>query len=386
VRASLKEQESGIKEEILTPLEQIRDKDIADLRKIIESVSADVGQVRHAAKNQQDDLNALGPALNQLRSLAGQADQIARTVESIKSGEPAAREAMTKASEHARRAAEYAQSASKAADSVLSVLTKVSDEAQQRQHLLGMIDSQFTTLKNGVASLEKDAAQVKAGIDKVRQVLDDSVRTQDAMENLTGNLRERLAGLEPEVNAVKTRTERASVVLDRAEPTLWSIAKAEETSRSMVERLGALQAAIGKHESDIKLISASIEPAKKSIVEFGQVEEDVKKVRHRLDQLQPGIETIAERVQKYLQISNPPRSKSEAELTWDEWKVIQQALAMLGHDPGPADGKPGKRTRRAIQNYQKSRGEQQSGLLTPDQIPLLLKSPADRKETTVLVH
>ncbi|MGH8069561.1 MAG: peptidoglycan-binding protein [Candidatus Entotheonellia bacterium] len=382
VQESLKEQESGIRAEILAPLERIRDEDIVTLRGMINSVSGDVGKVRDAAKDHRDALNALGPALNQLRSLAGQSDQIARTVESIKSSEPAARDAVTKASDHARRAADYEQLASKAETAVLSVLTKVSDEAEARQRLLGKIEFQSRTLENGVASLENDAAQEKSRIDKVKQMLGDVDRTQDVMRNL----RERLAGLEPEVNAVRTRTEKASVVLDRAEPALWNIAKSEETIRWMGERLGALQAAIDERKSEIDAVLAIIGPAKKSIVELGRVEEDVKTARNRLDQLQPEIETIVIRVKEASLIPKPPLSKIEAELTWDEWKVIQQALATLGHDSGLVDGKPGKKTRRAIRSYQNSRGEQPSGRLTPEQIPLLLKGPANRKETTVLVH
>ncbi|MCE2423477.1 MAG: peptidoglycan-binding protein, partial [Gemmatimonadetes bacterium] len=56
----------------------------------------------------------------------------------------------------------------------------------------------------------------------------------------------------------------------------------------------------------------------------------------------------------------------------DEQRRIQSALAARGFDPGPADGKFGPRTRRAIQAWQRANGYSATGDLTREQAEMLL--------------
>ncbi|MGD9537662.1 MAG: peptidoglycan-binding protein [Alphaproteobacteria bacterium] len=44
--------------------------------------------------------------------------------------------------------------------------------------------------------------------------------------------------------------------------------------------------------------------------------------------------------------------------------VVQEALARLGYDPGPADGLTGKRTRAAVEQYQRDNGLPVTGKIT----------------------
>lgn len=50
-----------------------------------------------------------------------------------------------------------------------------------------------------------------------------------------------------------------------------------------------------------------------------------------------------------------PQEKMKAELPKDKAKQIQLALKNAGFDPGPIDGKIGKKTRRAIREFQKAK-------------------------------
>ena len=56
----------------------------------------------------------------------------------------------------------------------------------------------------------------------------------------------------------------------------------------------------------------------------------------------------------------------------DQQRRIQSALASAGFDPGPADGKFGPRTRRAIEGWQQANQYTATGELTRDQIETLL--------------
>ena len=56
----------------------------------------------------------------------------------------------------------------------------------------------------------------------------------------------------------------------------------------------------------------------------------------------------------------------------NKWRRIQSALAAAGFDPGPADGRLGPRTRRAIEAWQRARGYAATGKLTEMQIEELL--------------
>jgi peptidoglycan hydrolase-like protein with peptidoglycan-binding domain len=51
---------------------------------------------------------------------------------------------------------------------------------------------------------------------------------------------------------------------------------------------------------------------------------------------------------------------------------VQRALAKRGYSPGPADGKPGKKTTKAIKSYQKSIGLSADGKITPSLLRLLM--------------
>ena len=63
-------------------------------------------------------------------------------------------------------------------------------------------------------------------------------------------------------------------------------------------------------------------------------------------------------------------------LEWADRILIQQGLAAVGHDPGPADGLfgagPGTRTRQAIRAWQRVKGLEARGYLTQEQVDTLM--------------
>lgn len=65
-------------------------------------------------------------------------------------------------------------------------------------------------------------------------------------------------------------------------------------------------------------------------------------------------------------------------LTEEDIRLVQQLLDNVGLDPGPADGKPGRRTRSAVKDFQRRIGVNQSGLITPLLIQQLSDAAARR--------
>ena len=66
----------------------------------------------------------------------------------------------------------------------------------------------------------------------------------------------------------------------------------------------------------------------------------------------------------------------------EERRWVQQGLELLGYSPGPADGRFGVRTRKAIRTYQKEKGEPETGYVTRAQSEALM---AMTKEEAVRV-
>ena len=114
VQAKLKDQESGIKEQIMGPLVQIRDDDVAALRKSLEGVSNDVAAVGTAAKAQQETLKDATAAVARLVAMTAGSDKLALAIKNIEEDESAAREAKNQALEQMRSAKGHEQSAREA--------------------------------------------------------------------------------------------------------------------------------------------------------------------------------------------------------------------------------------------------------------------------------
>jgi peptidoglycan hydrolase-like protein with peptidoglycan-binding domain len=60
--------------------------------------------------------------------------------------------------------------------------------------------------------------------------------------------------------------------------------------------------------------------------------------------------------------STPPGQQMmvSTPLTHDDLVIVQERLKALGYDPGTADGRPGKRTLEALNEYRKSLGLQET--------------------------
>ena len=65
--------------------------------------------------------------------------------------------------------------------------------------------------------------------------------------------------------------------------------------------------------------------------------------------------------------------QQEPRLDRGEWRDIQRTLAELGHKTGPADGFPGRVTRRGIANWQQKEGVAATGYLQERQVATLLE-------------
>jgi formylglycine-generating enzyme required for sulfatase activity len=65
-------------------------------------------------------------------------------------------------------------------------------------------------------------------------------------------------------------------------------------------------------------------------------------------------------------VVDPAAVEAALRLTSAQWREVQRALAALGHDPGPPDGVPGPATRAALRAWQRARGEEGTGYLTPE--------------------
>ena len=63
---------------------------------------------------------------------------------------------------------------------------------------------------------------------------------------------------------------------------------------------------------------------------------------------------------------SPEEVEGRLELSREGRRLVQTGLSSAGHDPGPADGMFGRRTRKAIQQWQGTRGEAVTGYLDAD--------------------
>jgi peptidoglycan hydrolase-like protein with peptidoglycan-binding domain len=84
-------------------------------------------------------------------------------------------------------------------------------------------------------------------------------------------------------------------------------------------------------------------------------------------------------------VAEPPPTPSSplnvdvlAALPRDAVRELQRSLTALGHDTGGADGNPGRRTRAAVESWQRATGRPATGLLTAEERTRLLVEAAPR--------
>jgi uncharacterized caspase-like protein len=81
-------------------------------------------------------------------------------------------------------------------------------------------------------------------------------------------------------------------------------------------------------------------------------------------------------VETEVALLSPPEIEAALALSREQRQRVQQALAQLGHDPGPADGAFGRQTRAALSNYQAALSQEETGYLSQDLLNLLEDVPA----------
>lgn len=82
---------------------------------------------------------------------------------------------------------------------------------------------------------------------------------------------------------------------------------------------------------------------------------------------------VALKLGSVVKVAHPdnPTQPTKRALTADEVRLLQHALNLRGFDAGPVDGKPGRQTREAIQQFQVSRDEIVTGIPTQAQLKAL---------------
>jgi uncharacterized caspase-like protein len=78
-------------------------------------------------------------------------------------------------------------------------------------------------------------------------------------------------------------------------------------------------------------------------------------------------------------VAPPPAVEPPASLSRDEVRLAQEALTILGYDPGGRDGVAGARTEAAIRKFQGSQGDEPTGLLTLAQFQRLTGAVTDEQ-------
>ena len=69
--------------------------------------------------------------------------------------------------------------------------------------------------------------------------------------------------------------------------------------------------------------------------------------------------------------ASPPSKPTNPPANSGLVRDVQLALSKKGFDPGPVDGKPGKKTRAAVRAFQRSIGLPESGKISPELLLLL---------------
>lgn len=109
---------------------------------------------------------------------------------------------------------------------------------------------------------------------------------------------------------------------------------------------------------DATKLSASVVPAAEAASLFA----DQTAQPHRLTRAGP-IQEAQANAMPAPKTDSPPQLQVSTPLQHDDLVKVQERLKGLGYDPGTADGKPGKRTLQALNDYRKSLGLQPTGVV-----------------------
>jgi predicted nucleic acid-binding Zn-ribbon protein len=170
-------------------------------------------------------------------------------------------------------------------------------------------------------------------------------------------------------------------------------AAVREGAGRLTSELGRLATQVKELGDDVSRKRAEFAVAAHDLDDLTALESKTKQANARIDGVEKTAGDLKARVKalsdKLSQVTVPtpaptpvtptPPSRTEDSLNHDEKVRIQRALANRGFSPRGADGQFGSRTRRAIIAFQASIKAPHSGVLTSEQIKLLLEAPAAQR-------
>jgi predicted nucleic acid-binding Zn-ribbon protein/F0F1-type ATP synthase membrane subunit b/b' len=381
----MESERASIRQQIVGPLEDTRNHDVAELRKSVAELRTNVGTLTQQTADATRILNAATPSINGFAaSITLVNDAVRETGEArarVTGNDSAIAAALTnavKAEADAGKAASLAGADQQAAAQARGMVQTASSDAASQVKALAAVDGQIKTLTTGVTNLNTQITNLRNDMQTMSANVEDARKAglkAGAAASDLASLRERIDAMDKDLAAQR-------VAVDDAKGVTTDVLHSAEGLKGAQLRLATLEPSIDGISTRASAIATRLDQA---TVETGQLQgrvetllNDLVKLEKRFADLHvpadqpgdgaagppPGVNGTPGSGESI----DPPSKPTEI-------AAIQGVLVKLHLLKGTIDGLAGSQTQAAVMAYQRQIGEPSTGSLNRAQFNRLLQGP-----------
>ena len=398
IRASLDTNEKSLRQEILTPLEKLRDTDVADIHTKVDGLRQAADSLNRDVTTAHAKLAAVSPDLDSLQTTLQRARETDKDITAAKTTLSAKVDETSRLASDAKNAS---ATATKQAADIAAAQKKIEDTANPVLIAAGVLQVRMTELNATADRIAENQRHRQEAAAQEARALGDLKQATDDLKTLQQNLK----ALQAQVADIQSSADSGKVLLAQARPALNDLATTGDVLTAIRSRVAAFQPAIDEITAREAALSIALDDAARELPGVVKVKQTIHDTTDGVDDLRSRITHAAEAVAgveakaKALTLAldainaglphapHPAAENVQAEppvaLLPQEIVPLQKALIAAHFLTGKPDGIIGTHTTEAIRAFQGSLNQSSTGQLTASQRDRLLGRTASQPPAAI---